>query len=142
MEIRSALTPVERPIEDARALIQTDDLPDEVARRVVPGFCRLSIEAACIEAVRRRRIGRGDGHAEVETLLASVNRLTVFAALALFDDADRGGDVLGGIRSNYGAKSVTAFKESNRGAHEPTQGDLAELVRDAASLSRQLAERV
>ena len=66
--------PVSRYIEDAMALAKTDDLPAEVARRVVPGLCREAIEAACMEAVRRRRIGRGEPHADVEDLLAEPHR--------------------------------------------------------------------
>ena len=58
VELRPALTPIERHIQDARSLVNTDDLPLDVARRVVPGFCRLAIEAGCVEATRRRRIGQ------------------------------------------------------------------------------------
>ena len=70
VEPRRSKDPVSRYIEDAMALAYTDDLPAEVARRVVPGLCREALEAACMEAIRRRRIGRGEPHAEVEALLA------------------------------------------------------------------------
>ena len=46
------------------ALAKTNDLPPEVAKRVVPGLCRQAIEAACMEAIRRRRIGRGEPHGD------------------------------------------------------------------------------
>ena len=53
--------------EDARAMALTDDIPARAAARAVPLFCRLSIEAACTEAVRRRRrIGRGESHSGVQ----------------------------------------------------------------------------
>jgi hypothetical protein len=140
VELRPALDPVERHLEDARALCRTTDLPDEVARRVVPGFCRLAIEAACIQAVRRRRIGRGESYAEVESLLAKATRVTTFAALALFDDDSRGGDVLGRINSQFGGRSGTAFKAASAGAHQGYGGDLRDLVTSSAILARQLAE--
>ena len=47
----------------------TAELPSSVAARVVPGLCRLALEAACMEAVRRRRLTRGESHGEVERLL-------------------------------------------------------------------------
>ncbi len=73
VEPRRSKDPVSRYIEDAMALAYTDDLPPEVARRVVPGLCREALEAACMEAIRRRRIGRGEPHAEVEALLAEAS---------------------------------------------------------------------
>jgi energy-coupling factor transporter ATP-binding protein EcfA2 len=140
VELRSALSPIERYLEDARALVRTTELPEDVGRRVVPGYCRLALEAACIEAIRRRRITRGDAHADVENLLGLTNRLTVFAALALFDDGNRGGDVLPRISSEFGGQAANAFQAINKGVHEPTSRDLRDLVRDAGILARQLAE--
>jgi energy-coupling factor transporter ATP-binding protein EcfA2 len=141
VEVRPALTPIERHIEDARALVLTSDLPEDVARRVVPGFCRLALEAGAIEAVRRRRIGRGERHAEVEQLLGGITRLTVFAAVALFDDENRHGDVYARLQSEYGSRALSAFKRANVGAHQPAEGDLRDLVRDSAVLARGLAAR-
>ena len=74
VEPRRSKDPVSRYIEDAMALAYTDDLPAEVARRVIPGLCREALEAACMEAIRRRRIGRGEPHAEVEALLRRPQR--------------------------------------------------------------------
>jgi energy-coupling factor transporter ATP-binding protein EcfA2 len=142
VELRTALDPVERYIEDARAVVRTEELPPETISRVVPGFCRLAVDAACIEAVRRRRIGRGEEHAAVEQLLAGVNRTTVFAALALFDDENRGGDVLATIGNRFGRSAADTFKRLNQAAHTGVDGDLRELVREAAILSRKLAESV
>jgi hypothetical protein len=50
-----------------------------------------------MEAVRRRRIGRGDTHAAVEADLATAKGTTALVALALFDDATQGGRVLAEI---------------------------------------------
>lgn len=139
VELRPAMSPVERNIEDARALLRSRELPDEVKRRVVGGYCRLAIESACIETVRRRRIGRGEAHADVERVLAEASRFTVLGSLALFDDAERGGDVLGRLNSAYGHRSADAFQRVNKGAHQPVEGDLEDLVRDSAVLARELA---
>jgi energy-coupling factor transporter ATP-binding protein EcfA2 len=139
VELRPALTPIERHIADARAILRTDDLPESVARQVVPGFCRLALEAACIESVRRRRLGRGDAHADVESALRSVSRLGQFAAMALFDDAAKAGEVAGRIEREHGSGKVRAFQAANRGAHEGYGGNLEDLVRDSAVLAREFA---
>lgn len=140
VELRPALTPIERHIQDARSLARTEDLPSDVAARVVPGFCRLAIEAGCVEAVRRRRIGRGEPHAEVEDALRAVTRLTGYAALAIFDDPARGGDVLTRINSDYGRAKGDAFQAVNKGSHGGFTGNLEALVRESAILARELAD--
>jgi hypothetical protein len=74
VEVRPAQDPVERYLDDARALIRSDEVAPDVAARVVPGFCRHAIEAACTVAVRRRRLERGDRHAHVDAVLDGVNK--------------------------------------------------------------------
>src|SRR6202008_5019122 len=54
VELRRALEPVGRYLEDALAVAGTLDVPSSAAARVVPGLCRLALEAACMEVVRRR----------------------------------------------------------------------------------------
>ncbi len=139
VQLRPALTPIERHIADARAILNTDDMPDGIARQVVPGFCRLALEAACIESVRRRRLSRGDANAEVEGTLASLTRLGQFAAMALLDDPAKAGEIAGRIERDYGAGKARAFRAANRGAHEGYDGNLEDLVRDSAVLARELA---
>ena len=54
VEVRTALNPVQAHITDALALFHTTDLPTNVVRRLVPGFCRSALEAAFIALMRRR----------------------------------------------------------------------------------------
>ena len=132
---RPSKDPVSRYIEDAMALAKTNDLPKEVARRVVPGLCRQAIEAACMEAIRRRRIGRGEPHADVEDLLAGLTGTRSIAALALFDDKDRAGEVL--TRLNKENKTwADTFRAVNEGSHEAFPGDVVGLVSSAKNLAR------
>ncbi len=135
---RPALTPVSRYIGDAMALAQDKDLSPDVARRVIPGLCRLALEAACMEAVRRRRIGRGESHQAVEDLLSQAGKLTNLAALALFDDPERGGDVMGHLNRVGGPSTGDTFKSCNVGAHGAFAGDPVPFVRDVEKLSRWL----
>ena len=55
-------------LDDAMALACTDDLPKIGRERVVPNLCRMSLEAACMDVVRRRRLQNGDSHASIEKL--------------------------------------------------------------------------
>ena len=135
---RPALTPVSRYISDAMALAQDKDLSPDVARRVIPGLCRLALEAACMEAVRRRRIGRGESHQAVEDLLGQAGRLTSLAALALFDDPERAGDVMAHLNRVGGPSTGDTFKSCNAGAHGQFAGDPVPFVRDVEKLSRWL----
>ncbi len=140
VEVRPALDPVERHIEDARALVRSEDVPAEVAARVVPGFCRLALEAACARAIRRRRLEAGSSHAEVEEALGRCTTLMMFLALALFNDETKGGQVLSSINNRFGGRAGDAVKVANRGVHETVTADLPELLRRSAVLARQLAD--
>ncbi len=117
VEVRRALDPVKRYLDDAFAVARTQGLPAQAARRVIPGLCRFAVEAACMEAVRRRRLAKGENYAAVETLLAEASHgLTRLAALTLFDDPERGGDVLAQLRKGDPGFPAT-FQTLNRGAH-------------------------
>jgi hypothetical protein len=134
VEIRNALDPTERAMDDARALVRTKEMPDEVVRRVVPGFCRLTIEARCVNVIRRRRLSRGEGHRQVEDLLARTDRLASRLSLAVFDTPDRSHNDIRLRLGQWGRGPTEAFFRCNRGAHEPERGDLDELLRDVKTL--------
>jgi hypothetical protein len=140
VEIRTARNPVSSNLDDARAIVRSDDVPDEIARRIVPGFCRHALEAACAEAVRRRQLSRGALHADVEAALERCTTLNTFLALALFDDESRGGQVLVTVKNRYGVRAVNAIKLVNNGAHELISADLDDVVRDAELLASKLSE--
>src|SRR5207247_5228 len=94
VEVRPMTDPVSGHLDDARALAMTRELPPDVRARVIPGFCRAAVEAACMETIRRRRLARGEMHDDVEQLLATNAKPHPLMALALFDDERRTGDVL------------------------------------------------
>ena len=139
VELRPALDPVARNLDDADAIARTPELPVLVARQVVPGFCRAAIEATCIEVIRRRRIGAGEPHAGVEQLLEVNPSLNARMALALWNDPGRGGEVAGRVRS-WGEGAADAWGISNRGAHAGYGGDLVELVRSTRMLCRRIRD--
>ncbi len=138
VEVRRALDPVGRYLEDALAVASTADLPASAAARVVPGLCRLGLEAACMEVVRRRRLGRGQPHAEVERALAGATRLTELLSLVLFDDGARGADVLAQLQREAGAALAKAATECESGGNG---AGAVELVRQASKLAAWLRGR-
>lgn len=140
VEVRVALDPVERYIDDARALSRSEDVPAQVVERVVPGFCRHALEAACMQTIRRRRLAAGSSHAEVEDALRRCTTLTTFLALALFDDETKGSQVLTSINNRFGGRAGDTVKLANKGVHEVVSGDLRDLVSNSAILARKLAE--
>lgn len=139
VEVTPALDPAQHYIAEAKAIVKTQNLPRDVAARVVPGFCRMAVEAACVAVVRKRRLLAGALHDDVERLLDEHGTLYPRVALALFDDASRTADVLASLRRQCGAWAVDAFTGCNRGAHEAHEGDLELLVQDAGRLAAKIA---
>jgi hypothetical protein len=118
------------------AIAYTENLPAPAAKRVIPGLCRLAIEAACVETVRRRRLGKGEKHADVEDLLSRLSGTRSYAALAIFDDAERTADVM--PRLNRESKDVAdLFRVLNEGAHGAMEsGYRVEIVRRSEKLAQ------
>ena len=135
VELRRALDPVGRYLEDALTVAGTADLPSSAAARVVPGLCRLGLEAACMEVVRPRRLGRGEPHAEVERALSDAGRLTRLLALALFDDVERGGEVLAHLQAEGGPAAAETVRQCDEGAPDIQAVASVELVRQASKLA-------
>ena len=138
VDVLRTLDPVSTLLDDARAVAQTSDLPSAVGPRVVPGFCRLAIEAACMETIRRRRLQRGETHDAVEAVLSANARAHPLMALALFDDERKTEEVLARLRK-VGVWAVEAFKCCKAGAHEAHAGDLKDLIRDTERLAGHVA---
>lgn len=118
MEVRPSLDPVSRALQDAAALCADDKLPALVAARVVPGLCRVALEAFLVDNIRTRELERGAHHDEVDGMLDQANSLTKKAALALFGDADRGGDVFHQLNT-LGRRGGDTYRQLKEGAHDP-----------------------
>jgi recombinational DNA repair ATPase RecF len=138
VELKKNDDPVICYLDDARALARTRDLPEEARAVVVAGFCRSALEAACHETIRNRRISAGASHSEIDKALARAHTLHQVVALALFDDASRGDQVLSKLRTRYGPTAVTAFNAAKAGPHTAYNGNLAGFVEDTARLADQL----
>ncbi len=136
VELQTVDSPVEHYLNDAWALAKTKHLPGNVFLRVVPGLCRNGLEAACAEVIRRRRLSSGEPHESVEALLDQYDKLLPRLALALFDDGERAGDVMGTINNKYGHRAGDVVMNCNKGAHESLQKDGVGFIQDTEKLAR------
>jgi len=134
VEARVQKSAITRYFDDAMAIVRTDDLPHEVQRKLVPGFCRSGVEAACVDVVRRRRLRAGEAHHAIEALLDDADSLRERLALALFDDKKKAGDVGRSLANRWkGADAVV--RALNEGAHGDYDAGLERLTRDAERLA-------
>ncbi len=139
VEVHEADDPIRQHLEDAFAVAtQEQKIGHTVASRVVPGLCRLALEAAVTSAIRRRRLGQGEVHADVERAIADAEGLKPVTALAFFDDASRVNEVVGRLRKTYGQQAVDAFELCNDGSHHGYTGDMVSLVRLCRSVAQGL----
>jgi hypothetical protein len=115
-------------------------VPHDVAARVVPGLCRTAVEAAFTEAIWRRQLRDGRGHAEIEAALEEAGaRLNLLAALALAGDASLGGEVLRRLNA-WGRPFGDTYQALNKGSHSAHAGDLGLLVRDTRALASKIRD--
>jgi energy-coupling factor transporter ATP-binding protein EcfA2 len=128
VHLRTASDPVTRAIEDAFAVANSSNLPAEAAR-VVPGFCRSAIEAACAEAVSRRMLLAGRSHDDVDGALHTPTTLLTWLALLFFDDASRGGDVMTSLNNRNLGWAADCVSTCNKGAHSGAVKDAVGLIR-------------
>lgn len=124
-------------LDEAIAIALTDELPEDARRRVVPGYCRLAIEAVLNDVIRRKLLLTGVSHASVEEQLAAVTTLNTRAALAFFGDAKKGGEVLSRLGA-YGPWAQDAYQTCNKHSHDAYGGGLDNLVRDTRRLVEKL----
>jgi recombinational DNA repair ATPase RecF len=141
VQIRQALTPVERLLKDADDLCLDDAVPEHVAAQVVPGICRLAVEAAFTEAIRRTQLRAGKRHAQVEAEIEAANTLTKRAALAMFAKASKGGGVLSGLNA-WDRSAADTYQALNKGTHQGHRGSLRSLVSQARQLTETISRKL
>ncbi|WP_406079540.1 AAA family ATPase [Micromonospora sp. NBC_00858] len=138
--LRPGSDPVTRYLDDASALARNDEITAEVRGPVVAELCRSAVEAACHRAVWRIRVARGVPHADIENAIEDASRrLATTVALAAFDDAEKGGDVLGWLGRRHGRRAVNAYQACREGVHGAYLADLPGLVTDVRLLAAALS---
>lgn len=138
VDLRRVHDAVGRYLDDARAVAYSEGLPPEAAR-VIPGFCRQALEAACALAVTRRMLRAGKRYDEVQAALAKPSTLKMWLALAFLQDAERGGDVSLYLQRMH-PWAVGIAEDCNRGAHgAKLLRDMKGFVRSVERLAREIA---
>jgi hypothetical protein len=134
VDLRRIQDPVRRYIDDAFAVAMSRDVPEE-ALRVVPGFCRLALEAAASLTTTRRLLHQGKTYAEVQAAREKATTLNMWLALALLNDPARAGDVSAFLEKHH-PWAVDAVRECNRGTHSgKVYGDLIGFIRSVERLT-------
>ncbi|MDP2322027.1 MAG: hypothetical protein Q8O42_22145 [Acidobacteriota bacterium] len=98
---------------------------------------RAALEAAFISVVRRKMLAAGRSHTEVDESLAKAGTLTLLGALVLFDDREKGSEVMARL-NRFGGWAGDAFKGCKEGTHQEFAGDIQLLIKD----TERLTERV
>lgn len=135
--VGQAKGPVEQHLSDATAVVKAEGVPDGLAARVVPGFCRLALEAAAAEALRRRWLGTGLPHADVEKRLDG-RGLVELLAFVFFDTLARRNDVPDRLGRMPIAEAAAIVADCQGGMHARFTGDAGELV----TRTRKLCEAI
>jgi recombinational DNA repair ATPase RecF len=140
VSLKKTADPVERYLDDARAMARTRQLPDDVRAVAVAGLCRGALEAACFEVIRACKLAAGVPHADVDRAIESARTLHHVVALALFGSTTHGGDVLAKLLELGGPRFVSAFRDCKSGVHETLRGDQKRFVQDVAALAKALRQ--
>jgi recombinational DNA repair ATPase RecF len=117
VKVKPVTDPVRQALDDARALASTSDLPSAARTHVLPSLCRIALENAFLEAAWIRHHRSGAPEDELQAAVGSADKLMKVAALALFGDAGRTGDVYRELRTVCGPRAVDLLKECQNGAH-------------------------
>ena len=83
VRVQSLLSPVERYLSDARAVVKDAGLPAAARRDVLPALLRQALEAACWERTSEEQLKRGVPLAEVEASWDGARRTAERVQLAL-----------------------------------------------------------
>lgn len=133
--VAPAFDPVERYLDDARSLVRTENLPDDLRGELVATCCRGALEAAAHTRVWSTRLGRGDRHDDVEDALATAETTRQKLRLAVFDDPNSRDDLHAYLDRALGTWATRTVTACVRGAHGGQGRMLDNLVHDTERIA-------
>lgn len=140
VEVRECLDSVAQALKDANSVNADQNVPAQVAARVIPGLCRTAVEAAFMQAFWRRQLRDGRTRTEIEADMEGKKlKLVSVAALAMFGDTDASGKVLPAL-NRHGSHFGDTVQLLNRGTHEGHGGDLGNLISRTRKLVAKIEE--
>ncbi|SFF52574.1 AAA domain-containing protein [Actinacidiphila alni] len=120
VEVHPAGDPVEAALGDARQAVRDLSSEPDVLAEVLPGLCRVALEAAFHEVVMRRAFGPGTTLREalkIEEDVDGSGKLVQLAALALFGERRSTGAVYAELTQRLGREASDLVSWCNRGSH-------------------------
>ena len=139
VECQLVKEPVLRHLEDARAVLLTHSLDDQTRQRVIPGFCRQALEAACLEAVWRNRTAAGHDFARTEQDVIHAQTLNDKLKLVLLDDLNGDHQAMRTtLYKDFGRRAQDIVDACNRGAHGHWHGGMDGLINGTEWLAKRI----
>ncbi|WP_285646763.1 AAA family ATPase [Lentzea sp. NBRC 102530] len=132
VQVRMSDDPVGRCLGDARAMRGDEDLPDALRAELVASCCRAALEAASHARFRRRHLGSGMPHAEVERRLECALTTRQKLTLAVLDDLAEPAKLVPHLEDVVGSWAVDLVQACRVGGDT---GDLDVLIRDTELLA-------
>lgn len=145
--------PVWQHRREAHAILKTPDLAEDTRHRMVPGFCRLALEAACVEGIRRKQAAAAVSYEQTEADILQASMLNDKIGLILFGETGHGSDALDAVNDQFGGKARDVVTICNRGSHAPSPSadplfhegsevrDLESLVKETDRLADKLRKK-
>ena len=127
--------PVEQSFSDVD-IIMADNLPKDMKRQVIPGLCRVGIEAACVEAIWRNPDKKP--HEKIKKEVLNAKTLYPKISLVLFGKVEGKERVLNEIRKQWGEALMEACENIDDGTHNTFSGDLSDLIENCKCLAQEL----
>jgi hypothetical protein len=120
VSVRKADDPVKLALDEARQVVRDLAGTPEILAEVLPGVCRIALEAALHEVVMRRVFNRGTPSwrtAKIEESLRKGGKLVQLASLALFGERRADNVVHAELTQRLGAEASQVIGWCNRGSH-------------------------
>lgn len=138
IEVLPGHNPIERHLDDARALANSSRVPADLRKELIATSCRSALEAASHSKVRVSMLHEGVPHADVERLLAAALTTQQKVALAVFGEPGHEGDLLRELNHRPGRWAADTLQACKQGAHRGIDGDLHRFIDGVRRLSRWL----
>tara|TARA_R110002073_G_scaffold336544_1_gene535014 strand:- start:4584 stop:7193 length:2610 start_codon:yes stop_codon:yes gene_type:complete len=137
VELKNVLWPSEQYLNDAVKLLETPDaIPNNLLARMVPGFCRLAVEAAA-QKIAINKVGHEETGGELVRKAQGTRQLIGLAVMGLAHKKAKSADVAEALRRSLG-NHEPVLDEIN--PHHLFEGDLKSLVSRVRKLVRHLEE--
>ncbi|WP_259468221.1 hypothetical protein [Rhodococcus sp. SBT000017] len=119
ISVAETLNQATRYVQDVRALVLDENVPDYVKRRVAPGLFRLALESAAQQVFYAKQHRAGESRLQTEERWSAVLKTRNKIALAVHQDADQDVSQWLGFRTERFPTLHIANAGSHKGADRP-----------------------